>query len=255
MRRATADLSPSAPTVSRARMGWRRPELSRTRAPTTDPLSRSSSARLVRSRTEAPAARALRTRARSRTRRETDSPVGRYGRYRVAAKRPCAVAPRTPVTFIPSRGAAPSCSNAATTPSRSSMRTASGLRYSAQAFSRGNSARSTATTEYPAPASSAAVALPAGPAPATRTSTCSGQSITKLPGDPRRGGSQSRRQKVYSIVVQPGPASDPLGCRSTAVHLPFTGLAAPGTMKAPLGQATEGGIHNHPEETYQRSQR
>ena len=112
-------------------------------------------------------------------RRETERPVGRKGRWPARAKRPCSRAPRAAVTEVPASGTAPASSSAPTTPSRSRIRTASGLMYSEQALSRGNEARSTSTTEWPAAASRSAVALPAGPAPTTSTSAraISGQAL------------------------------------------------------------------------------
>ena len=121
--------------------------------------------------TVAPAARAAVSNSWSRIRREIESPVGRNGWWPARANFPCAVAPRGPVTFIPSSGNAPARSRISTTPRRARMRTASGLMYSEHALSRGNAARSTRRTENPARASRVAVALPAGPAPATSTST------------------------------------------------------------------------------------
>ena len=55
-------------------------------------------------------------------------------------------------------------------PRRSSIRVASGLRYSAHGLGRGNRARSSTTTSKPRSASRAAVVLPAGPAPMIATS-------------------------------------------------------------------------------------
>src|SRR6185503_2665933 len=121
----------------------------------------------------APASRALRTRCSSSTHRVTDNPVGRAGAGRARAKSPCSCEPFGPLTTVPAKGRAPSRSSCSTTPRRSSNRTASGLRYSAQGLSRGNAARSITTTLSPWRARNAAVALPAGPAPMTSTSVTS----------------------------------------------------------------------------------
>ena len=64
----------------------------------------------------------------------------------------------------------------ACTPRRCSARWASGINPSPQTLSRGNRCWSTNTTARPCRASTVAQALPAGPAPTTRTSQCSGRS-------------------------------------------------------------------------------
>src|SRR5688500_18120023 len=168
-RRAMTERSPSAPTVSRARMARRMPDASRTTAPETAPRSYVRSSTVVRSSSVAPDSRAAAASAASRCSRATERPVSRNARWPALANRPSSRAPRAPVTVSPSTGI-PRGSSDASTPSRSSTRSASGLMNSEQGLSRGKAARSTTVTRIPARASSAAVALPAGPAPATSTS-------------------------------------------------------------------------------------
>ena len=139
------------------------PSRPRMTAPATRPPSMMRRSSDVDSSTSTPRARAARTSAWSSSRRAIDSP-------RPSGKRPTSRAPRAAVTLEPLSVPRPPEQSAAVTPSRSSIRTASGLMYSEQAFSRGNAARSIASTRQPASASREAVALPAGPAPITRAS-------------------------------------------------------------------------------------
>jgi hypothetical protein len=99
------------------------------------------------------------------------------------------------------------------------------------------------------------VALPAGPAPATNTSTSCGNSVKPPPDHPRRTTGKRSGHEVHSIVGQPGPSCFPLRWIPAPMHSPFTGLIAVGTIKAALEGAAHGGIHQHSEETYQRSDR
>src|ERR671910_299350 len=84
-------------------------------------------------------------------------------------------------------------------PRRARIRTASGLMYSEHALSRGNRALSTTTTENPSCASRVAVALPAGPAPATSTSYSNGRDDTS-------GGSQAGEGQ-YQVASPPAAAA------------------------------------------------
>src|SRR5687768_6681904 len=100
-----------------------------------------------------------------------------------------------------------------------------------------------------------AVALPAGPAPATSTSTCRGISVKPPPSQQGRADCQRGREEVHSVVVQPRE-SRPSYCRAPApMNSPFAGLIAPGTMEAALEKAADEGVRHHPEETYQCSRR
>src|SRR5689334_7449912 len=131
------------------------------------------------------------------------------------------------------------------------MRTASGLMYSEQGLSRGNAARSTASTENPLSARSPATALPAGPAPAMRTSTSRGKSVKLVPQRPceqrRKGGCEA----VHRVVVEPCQSSPELRLTPAAVLLPLTVLPAMETIEASLQGSPEQRVHQHPCETYQ----
>src|SRR2546426_8987114 len=121
-------------------------------------------------------------------------------------------APQGATTFIPYSlaCAAPSTAARISPPSRSSISVVAGLRYSEQALSRGNRARSTSSTDAPERASSKAVVAPAGPAP---TTTASQRSVTTWSRSGRRsvraehgrGCADERRREVHAVVVEPSP--------------------------------------------------
>src|SRR5690242_8663669 len=186
--------------------------------------------------------------------RATERPVGRKGGGPASANRPRSRLPRAAVTVVPWSGA-PAASSAGTTPRRSSSRTVSGLMYSEQALSRGKAARSSRTTRWPARASSAAAALPPGPAPTTTASTMDAASALTLVLEPierqlvRREGVEGERHHQRAAAVgkghrdhgvgagpgaaQVGGARDPLGER----------LGHPGLPAGAVGGELPGGGH------------
>src|SRR4051794_973664 len=120
------------------------------------------------------------------------------------------------------------------------IRDASGLRYSAHGFGRGNRARSMMCTRAPAFASANPTDAPAGPPPTTRTSTFAIQNLLHE----QRGEQSARRvaEKVHNIIIEPTePMRRPRRCAAIvgdALGLSLTGAAPPPVLK----RSTEKGI-------------
>jgi len=113
---------------------------------------------------------------------------------------PVRLAPWAATTRVPSSGRAPRAQRAAVTPSRSSRATAPGPMYSEQGLSRGKRARSVRMTFTPARANHHAVALPAGPAPMTRTAASRVDSADTDVGDSVED--QAVRREVFEAPAE-----------------------------------------------------